>query len=116
MQKLVRRFCSVFGNMRAETMKTLYKRSYETLKANSLYGSDNNLEKNITKMFQNILNNSIQQVTNGKVSLVVKHAQENTYSTGDVSKFIDRLKIEGYNTKMVFLDYVDTINKIVIVS
>jgi hypothetical protein len=33
---------------------------------------------------------------------------ENTFSPGDLGRFIDRLKVEGYKTKLIFVDYIDT--------
>lgn len=106
-QKLARRFCSIFGNVRQSSVKSLYRRSYEALKANSLHGLDNGLEDKIVKMFQNLLTSSIHSVTTDKVSLVIKHCQENVFSPGDIGKFIDRLKIEGLNVKLLFVDYID---------
>jgi len=48
------------------------------------------------------------KITQGKCSLVIKHCSENTFSPGDLGRFIDRLKVEGYKTKLVFVDYLDT--------
>ena len=113
-QKLVRRFISIFGNIDASMVKLLYQKSYESLKANQLYSEiDNNLINKVTSLFQGVLNASIAKQTKGKVNLIVKYASEGTFSAGDVSKFIDRLKIEGYNTKMVILDYLDCMAPIV---
>lgn len=109
-QKLARRFCSIFGNVRQSSVKNLYRRSYEALKANSLHSLDNNLESKIVRMFQNLLASSIHSVTMGKVALVIKHCQENVFSPGDIGKFIDRLKIEGLNVKLLFADYLDTMS------
>jgi hypothetical protein len=35
---------------------------------------------------------------------------ENSFSPGDLGRFIDRLKVEGYKTKLVFVDYIDTMS------
>jgi hypothetical protein len=41
------------------------------------------------------------------IAVIVKHENENIFSPGDLGRFLDRLKVEGWNAKMVFLDYVD---------
>jgi len=40
---------------------------------------------------------------------------ENTFSPGDLGRFIDRLKVEGYKTKLIFVDYIDTMSPTTIV-
>jgi hypothetical protein len=71
---------------------------------------DNNetIITSLQKMFKNLLKASLLKVTQGKCSLVIKHCNENTFSPGDLGRFIDRLKVEGYKTKLVFVDYIDT--------
>jgi hypothetical protein len=59
-------------------------------------------------MFTNLLKTSLLKVTQGKCSLILKHCNEGTFSPGDLGRFIDRLKVEGYNIKLVFVDYLDT--------
>lgn len=73
--------------------------------------SVDNSEQLITslqKMFKMLLKASLLKVTQGKCSLILKHCNENTFSPGDLGRFIDRLKVEGYKTKLIFVDYIDT--------
>ncbi len=62
----------------------------------------------LQKMFKNLLKSSLLKVTQGKCSLILKHCNENSFSPGDLGRFIDRLTVEGYRTKMIFVDYLDT--------
>ena len=105
--KLLRRFCSIFGNYPPDLIKLLYRRFYEADKAASIYATDNSLKSKQKKMVNNLLKTSILETTQGKVSLSVHHSSENTFSPGDLSKMMDKLKVDGYNVKMVFVDYVD---------
>ena len=104
--KLVRRFCSIFGNFAHELLKDLFMKSYNIL--SSLQQDKENVKENLVQIFNYVLRDSIAKVTTGRVNLVIKHCQENTFSAGDVSRFIDRLKVEGLNTRAIFIDYVDT--------
>lgn len=115
-QHLSKRLCSIFGNYKAEVVSSLYKKSYDALKANRLCNSDNNLPSKIEQMFDNLLKSTIANTTNGKVNFTCMYFPENTFSPGDLSKLIDQHKMEGFNTKLVFLDYVDTMTPTVNVS
>jgi len=70
--------------------------------------NSSNLIEKLQTMFKNLLKASLLKVTQGRCSLVIKHCNENTFSPGDLGRFIDRLKVEGYKTKLVFVDYLDT--------
>lgn len=72
--------------------------------------SNSKLTGSLEKMFQNVLKTSIAKTTAGSVSLILKHSNENEFTPGDLGRFIDRLKVEGYNVKMIFLDYIDCMN------
>jgi len=110
-RRLMRRFCSIFGNFTAQVLKDLYLRSSEILRSQQNHFNSIDLTVNkIEKIFQSLLNNSVVKLTNGKVSLVIKHCNENSFSPADISKFIDRLKMEGLNTKLVVADYVDVMS------
>ena len=112
--KLSRRFASIFGNYRFDTLKKLFAKSYEMTRATQLAGippdNDFKLIYSLEKMFQNILKTSVAKVTAGNVNLIIKHCNENEFTPGDLGRFIDRLKVEGYNIKMIFLDYIDCMN------
>lgn len=99
---------SIFGNIKQESVKRLYAKTAEALKANQLYGKDETLDAKIKKLFETLLRQTIQKVTNGKFNLIIAHTSENTYSPGDISKAFDREKLKGRKIKMIFLDYVDT--------
>jgi hypothetical protein len=105
--KLSRRFMSVFGNYRYSPLKRVFKQSYEISKANELTDSKSNMGIKVKSMFKNLIDSSVTAVTNGKFAVIVKHENENIFSPGDLGRFLDRLKVEGWNAKMVFLDYVD---------
>jgi len=68
------------------------------------------LYNNLDGMFKNVLKTSIAKVTQGKVNIAIKHCSENSFSPGDLGRFIDRLNIEGYKIKMVFVDYLDVMS------
>jgi len=109
--KLSRRFISVFGNYKFEVIKQLFAKAYEVTRTQQIMGlmdSSDNLIMSLQKMFKNLLKTSLLRVTQGKCSLVIKHCNENTFSPGDLGRFIDRLKVEGYKTKLIFVDYIDT--------
>lgn len=112
--KLSRRFAAIFGNYRFETLRHLFAKSYEMTKASDLLGrksiEDFDLINSLERMFQNVLKSSIAKVTNGRVNLILKHCNENEFTPGDLGRFIDRLKVEGYNTRMIFIDYIDCMN------
>ena len=41
------------------------------------------------------------------IELLVKQAEQNSFSAGDLSKFIDLLKTENINIKLIYEDYID---------
>jgi hypothetical protein len=110
--KLARRFISVFGNYKFEIIRQLFAKAYEVTRSQQIMGmsmdNNENLITSLQKMFKNLLKSSLLKITQGKCSLVIKHCSENTFSPGDLGRFIDRLKVEGYKTKLVFVDYLDT--------
>ncbi|MDD4081913.1 MAG: DnaB-like helicase C-terminal domain-containing protein [Sphaerochaetaceae bacterium] len=112
--KLSRRFISIFGNYKFEVIKQLFAKAYEVTRSQQIMGmalTDDNGEETISsiqKIFKNLLKYSLLKITQGKCSLVIKHCNENSFSPGDLGRFIDRLKVEGYRTKLVFVDYIDS--------
>lgn len=105
--KLSRRVMAIFGNYRYNLLRRVFKQSYEISKANELTDSKSNMGIKVKSMFKNLIDASVTGLTNGKFAIIVKHENENIFSPGDLGRFIDRLRVEGWNTKMVFMDYVD---------
>lgn len=107
-KKLTRRFCSIFGNYDQTAIKSLYTQGYECNSAiKNTNGDTANIQNKIFKMMDNVLKTSIYRKTQNKVNLIIRHVNENEFSPGDLSKFIDLLRVEGINIKMVFIDYLD---------
>lgn len=110
--KLARRFISIFGNYKFEVIKQLFAKAYEVTRSQQILGmtleNSENVVVSLKKMFNNLLKASLLKVTGGKCSLILKHCNENSFSPGDLGRFIDRLKVEGYRVKLVFVDYLDT--------
>ena len=107
--KLFRRFASISGNYNYNSIKSLFKTSYEI----SNYENAGSYVSNIKNMFKNIIQTSILDATDNKVSLIIKHSNENTFSSGDISRFIDQLKVEGVNIKAIIVDYIDVMVPII---
>lgn len=106
--KLSRRFISIFGNYKFESVRQLYAKAYDVTRTQQIMGmsvdTNNQLNSQIQKMFKSLLKASLLKVTQGKVSLVLKHCNENSFSPGDLGRFLDRLKVEGYKPKLIFID------------
>ncbi len=107
--KLFRRFASISGNYSYNSIKKLFKTSYEI----SNLDNASSQVSNIKDMFKNIIQTSILNATNDKVSLIIKHSNENVFSSGDISRFIDQLKVEGVNIKLIVVDYIDVMAPII---
>lgn len=108
--KLSRRFISVFGNYEYNAVRHLFKTAYELMKRNPDEGLKNAIEALLVKL----LTTSILNVTGGKVNLVIKHSNENSFSAGDLEQFTDRLRVDGYKVKTVFLDYIDVMTPTIV--
>ena len=103
-KKLIRRLCSIFGNYEQDTIKKMYLQGYECMNA----CQDNNIKNRFTDIMNNVIQTSIHTKTKDKVQLIVKHCNENQFSAGDMSKFIDTIRVElGVNVKMAIIDYLD---------
>lgn len=105
--KLTRRFMSVFGNVKHSNLRLAFKQFYEISKAHELTEGQSTISHKIQSMLKNLIYMSILNVTNEKVAVCLRHENENTFSPGDLGKFLDKLRVEGLNPKMVFMDYVD---------
>ena len=107
--KLSRRFCSIFGNIEQKVITELHLKTADVSTAENYISNDDHLQKKFINIFQDIFNNSIQYVIDDKLNLIVKHGPENMVSAGDISKFVDTIKVtENINIKLIFIDYVDT--------
>jgi len=104
--KLFRRFASLFGNYRHSSLRNLFKKCFELTKTVN-ETSNGTFESKIKKMFSNIVHTSILKTTGEKVSVVLKHCNEQQFTPTDLSRFMDQLNVDGYNVKLAFLDYVD---------
>ena len=113
--KLSRRFMSVFGNIKHSHIRLVFQKFYEISKAHELAEGSTAVAQKINSMLKNLVYMSVLSQTNEKVAIALRHENENTFSPGDLGKFLDKLRIDGWNPKMVFLDYVDcaqpTINR-----
>jgi len=104
-KKLLRRLCSIFGNYKSEVIKRMYVQGHQCIKNNN---NDNNIKHRFTDIMSGVIKHSIYTKTKDKVQLIVKHCNENVFSAGDLSKFIDTIRVEsGVNIKMVIIDYLD---------
>ena len=106
--KVSRRFTSIFGNYKYNTIKTMYKSFSDSLKSAELSGIDTT---GLTNTFKNVINdllkNSISVVCDNKDRIILEHCDENTFTATDLANRIENFRIMGYNVKLVILDYVD---------
>jgi len=102
--KILRRFISIFGNFDANLVRKTWIRTSQLLKDNK---SNAKIQKKVFDLVSELLTHSVRKVTNNKVNCVLKHCSENSFSPADAAKFIDTLKMQGYNVKLVAIDYID---------
>src|SRR6056297_3017107 len=103
-KKLLRRLCSIFGNYDSEIIKRMYLQGNQCMKVDD----NNNIKHRFTDIMSGVIKHSIYTKTKNKVQLIVKHCNENVFSAGDLSRFIDTIRVEsGVNIKMVIIDYLD---------
>lgn len=77
---------------------------------NNNYKDMNNqsaLNSEVAKLLTQLLTETIIRTTGKSCKVIIKHCNENTFSPGDATKFIDLLRLEGYNVKCAFIDYID---------
>jgi len=107
-RKLTRRLCSIFGNFEQEAIKNMYLQGYECMNANE---GNNEVKNKFKEIMNNVITTSIYSKSKDKVQLIVKHCNENVFSAGDLSRFIDTIKVErGVTVKMVIIDYLDVMS------
>ncbi len=116
--KLLRKLICIFGNYEFNSVKDLYKKSYEVVKSHQKILQDSNeiidikinkpaYHTEIKKIFTNLINNSIISVTNDNFKIIIKHAPEDNFSPGDIGRQIEKLKMQGIIVKYVVIDYLD---------
>lgn len=107
-KKLTRRLASIYGNVDQDVIRKVYHQGYEISKQLKDQDSAKSMAQNNYKtLFKRILSKSILRTTKKKVKLIVKHCSENVFSATTLTKFLDRLKLDGINIKAVVLDYID---------
>jgi hypothetical protein len=107
--KLTKRIASIFGNCDSSIIGDLYRESSFRIHQLQKSGSDiTGLQDNITKIFDGILVKAIDETTKFKTSIVLKYSCDNTFSVGDLNKFVEQLRVtENLNVKLIVLDYID---------
>ncbi len=112
--KLMRRIFSIFGNYDSKIIRNLFIETSTIVKSQK-YKDIVSSEKYkiIDNIISKIYNESIQNITanknnnSDKIKIVLKHCSENTFSPEDVIKFIDTLHMNGYNVRLLMVDYLD---------
>jgi len=103
---LLKRILSIFGNVLQNSIKYLYTQTNESLSQTNEI--DNNLRTKFKDLISETIYQSIYTKTGDKITLVVKHADENIFSPADLSNFIIKLKTDNnLNVKLAFMDYID---------
>jgi len=102
--KLSRRIISIFGNNDTKSIKKLYMKSAEVYNDPS---TSANIHNEARQLFHDVVTESVISYTDGVCKLAIKHSNENSFSVGDIRKFIDKQKLNGYVVKAVFVDYID---------
>lgn len=102
--KLLRRFISIFGNYDADLVRRAWIKSSTLLKREDRCDQT---DKKVFDLISTLLTESIQKITGQHVNVVLKHCNENSFSSADACKFIDTLKLQGFNTRALFVDYID---------
>jgi replicative DNA helicase len=104
--KVIRRISSIFGNYKHNVIKGLYRESSQQIRqSQKLDIGIRQVQDNMLEIFTSVLDNSIKEVTQFKVSVVIKYSSENSFSPSDLSKFVDQIRVtDNLNTKMIVLD------------
>jgi hypothetical protein len=106
--KVLRRFISIFGNFDSNLIRKAWIRSSQLLKEEK---SNTRIQKKVFNLITELLNESVRKVTEGKVTCILKHCNENSFTPADASKFIDTLKMQGYDVCFMAIDYIDVMYK-----
>lgn len=105
--KLLRRFLSIFGNVSGDSIKRLFVKCSSLLKSDLSGNNKNALNAEVSRVLTKLISEAIIKITGKSCPVIVKHCNENVFSPGDVTKFIDLLRLQGHNVKAAFVDYID---------
>ena len=106
--KLFRRIICIFGNINPKLAKKLFVYCSSLLRAQSdIEITRHGLQSQIKILLEKIINKTLHKVTKGKCRIGLMHSNEFGYSASDISRFIEKKKVEGLNVKSVFVDYLD---------
>jgi len=106
--KLLRRIISIFGGYDSRLVKSMFHRLGHFFQDQSDIDINNKKVRGAgLDILTKVLNETILNVTGSKCSFIIKHCNENSFSMRDGCRFIDKLKMEGLNTKALFIDYLD---------
>ncbi len=106
--KLIRRFISIIGNVDTLAIRELFIRSSTLLKKHNDKDIKNTqVFKDISKIFQNLLEESLFKSTGKRLRFLLKHSHGEPVSPGDMIKFIDARRCEGLRVRALFIDYID---------
>lgn len=107
--KATRRINSIFGNTQYRVIRDSYRAASQKIKQLQKEGSDIKfIQEKIYRLINKLNKKSNLNVTQNRVKVGIKHAPENSFSPGDLSKFIDQIKVtHKLNTKFVVVDYID---------
>ncbi len=107
--KIFKRLSSIFGNYDNKIIKSLFSQSASLLTSNNdmTNMSESATYERLFTLFEEVTNNSIIDITNGKIKFVIKYAGENSFSSSDACRMLDSLIFQGLKPRAVFIDYID---------
>lgn len=107
--KVTRRISSILGNCSHNVIKNLYREGSQRIRQAKNTNSDiKPLQESLCQIFDSVLIKAIDNVTQFKTSIVIKYCNENSFSPGDLSKFVDQLRVtDNLNVKLIVMDYID---------
>ena len=116
--KLLRRVISIFGSYYSPAVKQLFVdtsshlKSLKNIDINSQTenSNDNPLVNRIKILISKILQDAIRDITQKNVGVSLVHSNENTFTTSDLAKRIDKLILQGLNVKLAAIDYIDVMS------
>lgn len=106
--KLSRRLSSIFGNVDSKMIKEVYTKCSELKKEETKKeGHNSSYITQLETFLSDLIQDSIVTITDNRATFVLKHSVENSFSCNDLTKILDSLKMQGYNIKILFVDYLD---------
>ena len=108
LNKVLRRFISIFGNVDSKITKQLFIVASTMFKSVSESADKSTVSNMIEKLLTDVINKSIiKHTSNGNCKIIIKHSAENSFSPADATRFIDSLRLQGHNCRALFVDYID---------